>query len=402
MRRIELPSVGYGDCTILLSDRSFLMVDCGSMNNKLRDPEMEMTGVFSFIQNRYSPIKDRSFLLTHYHRDHLWGFQHIIKKDPRYFSRIFLPYMSPDKAGYSPVLRLSLYAFAMAVPQSDIAQVNTACVTLPIKLAENIGCENIKFLKRGDFFLFDGLEYEVLNPKETEVYPESIYETARNLDLSFPELSKLIDRFCELYMEFQRAPDEKLLAELKNITEKLKDAAPENENEIFVDQSFLREFASIVNDSSVVFHNATPGIGRDNVLMTGDISCGRFEELCPDFHSSYYAVKAPHHGTSGGYSQKLVELEPEHILIHNDEYKNELCIYRSYAELESLRHCTGKLSCEYYKEYGSCCNRLTRCYNFSVSPQLAFRCPDIKKRSKIPGCGIYVVTPAGGRSCFCD
>ena len=97
MRYIELPSVGYGDCTVLMGRSSLLMVDCGSMNNKLRNPEMEMTGVFSFLRERYRPICDRTFLLTHYHRDHLWGFQHITKQDPRYFSRVFLPYIPLDE-----------------------------------------------------------------------------------------------------------------------------------------------------------------------------------------------------------------------------------------------------------------------------------------------------------------
>ena len=402
MRHIELPGVGYGDCTVLLGDRSLLMVDCGSMNNKLRNPEMEMTGVFSFIQNRYSPIRDRLFLLTHYHRDHLCGFQQIIKRDPRYFTKVFLPFIPCDENGCNPLLRLSLYAYAMATPQSDISQVNTACVTLPIKLAEAIGYGNISFLKKGDGFVFDGQVYSILNPAPTECYPSALYEALEKLAEIYPGLSPLMDEFCKLYMEFQYSPEEKIKEKLKELCDKVKDNAPTESHSIFADQSFLRELSVAVNNSSVVFHNASPHSGRDSILMTGDISADKFEELFDEFHSTYFAVKAPHHGTASGYSQKLQELEPEHILIHNDEYKKELSIARSYAELECIRHCTGKLSCEYYTEYGGCCNRLTQCYNFARRPELAFRCPDIHRRSRLPGCRIYVVTPAGGRSCFCD
>lgn len=402
MKHIELPSVGYGDCTVLLGRQSLLMVDCGSMNNKLRNPEMEMTGVFSFIQNRYNPIKERHFLLTHYHRDHLWGFQHIIKKDPRYFSRVFLPYIPCDEDGYNPVFRLSLYAYAMATPQSDISQVNTACVTLPMKLAESIGCDDLIFLKKGDIFSFEGTEYSVLNPRATETYPSALYKALAELDAAYPELLALFDEFCELYMVFQNSPDMKTAVKLTELCEKIKDKSPAEADSTFADQSFLRELAAVINDSSIVFHNASPLIGKESILMTGDISSKRFEMLFDELHSTYFAVKAPHHGTAGAYSQKILELEPEHILIHNDEYKSELSVCSSYSELESIRHCTGNRSCEYFKEYGSCCNRLSRCYSFAKHPELAFRCPDIHRRSRIPGCSIYVVTPAGGRSCFCD
>lgn len=379
------------------------MVDCGSMNNKLRNPEMEMTGVFSFLRERYRPIYDRTFLLTHYHRDHLWGFQHITKQDPRYFSRVFLPYIPLDEKEDIPLLKLSLYAFALASPQTDLSQVNTACVTLPIKLIEELGAENVRFLKEGDRFDFDSVEYTVLNPKRSSTFDSVLYEVLSDLEENYSGLAEKIGCFCGFYKELQESPDLKLAEKLNKLTEELRELKVSSEADgIFSDQSFLRAFSSAVNNESVVFHNSVPSGGIGDILMTGDISAERFDCLFPDFHSAYYAVKAPHHGTAGGFSTRLLELEPEHILIHNDEYKPELTIALPYTNLESIRHCTGNLSCEYFREYGSCCNRLSRCYNFGRGTELAFRCPDIRSRGRLPGCKVYVVTPARGRSCFCD
>ena len=69
---IELNNVEYGECIVLGGrDRSILMVDCGSMNQKVRDGDTPLDVRFESIAERYEDAMDRLFLLTHYHRDHL-------------------------------------------------------------------------------------------------------------------------------------------------------------------------------------------------------------------------------------------------------------------------------------------------------------------------------------------
>ena len=75
MERIELHDVEYGDCTVLVGrSNSILMVDCGSVSRYTRQGETEIDRRFAEIFDRYSGARQRQFLLTHCHRDHMNGF----------------------------------------------------------------------------------------------------------------------------------------------------------------------------------------------------------------------------------------------------------------------------------------------------------------------------------------
>ena len=63
------------------------MVDCGSMNVKIRESDMEVTDyVENNIVPRYFDAKERSFLLTHFHRDHMSGLRYLLKRDHGFFT----------------------------------------------------------------------------------------------------------------------------------------------------------------------------------------------------------------------------------------------------------------------------------------------------------------------------
>ena len=72
MNWLELVNMEYGECVVLGGqDRSILMVDCGSVSQKLRERDVPLDQWVETIAHRYDSAMDRYFLLTHYHRDHL-------------------------------------------------------------------------------------------------------------------------------------------------------------------------------------------------------------------------------------------------------------------------------------------------------------------------------------------
>ena len=129
MKWLELLNMEYGECVVLGGgDRSLLMVDCGSVSQKLREGDVPLDAWLETIAARYEPAMERWFLLTHFHRDHLSGFQKLLESREGYFSRVFLPRAPVDSHGVPLLLEYALFAYLFAQPQSDAFQVNTWCV----------------------------------------------------------------------------------------------------------------------------------------------------------------------------------------------------------------------------------------------------------------------------------
>ena len=155
----------YGECVVLEGrDRSVLMVDCGSVSQRLREGDVPLESWVDQIADRYQSSMDRHFLLTHFHRDHLSGFQRILENREGYFSRVLLPRSPLDSRGVPLLLEFALFAYLFAQPQSDSFQVNTWCVKAFRALSQRLGQDRIFTLGAGDRFHFDGVEYQVLWP----------------------------------------------------------------------------------------------------------------------------------------------------------------------------------------------------------------------------------------------
>lgn len=77
------------------------MVDCGRVNQTVRDGDVPVNSWYPVIADRYGDAMDRYFLLTHYHKDHISGFLRLLDCREGYFSRVFLP-RAPWTAGASP------------------------------------------------------------------------------------------------------------------------------------------------------------------------------------------------------------------------------------------------------------------------------------------------------------
>lgn len=165
MDRLELHDVEYGDCTVLVGrDNSVLMVDCGSVSRYTRQDETEIDRRFEAIFSRYDGARQRQFLLTHCHRDHMNGFLKKLRRDPGYFDRVYISALPAAERGANPILEFAVFSHFFSVPQSDFAQINTTCLRLFSLLDETVGPERLFTLRAGDVFAFDGVFYAVLSP----------------------------------------------------------------------------------------------------------------------------------------------------------------------------------------------------------------------------------------------
>ena len=114
MKRVELLNMEYGECVVLEGrDRSVLMVDCGSVSQRLREGDVPLESWVDQIADRYQSSMDRHFLLTHFHRDHLSGFQRILENREGYFSRVLLPRSPLDS--HSRALRAGICSVRLPV-----------------------------------------------------------------------------------------------------------------------------------------------------------------------------------------------------------------------------------------------------------------------------------------------
>ena len=206
MKWLELLNMEYGECVVLGGgDRSLLMVDCGSVSQKLREGDVPLDAWLETIAARYEPAMERWFLLTHFHRDHLSGFQKLLESREGYFSRVFLPRAPVDSHGVPLLLEYALFAYLFAQPQSDAFQVNTWCVKAFRTLEQRLGQDRIFTLGAGDSFHFDGVEYQVLWPR-VESYPFepelAAAVEALNVLFASPFQPGCVKRFLEKKEEF--------------------------------------------------------------------------------------------------------------------------------------------------------------------------------------------------------
>lgn len=431
MERIELHDVEYGDCTVLVGrSNSILMVDCGSVSRYTRQGETEIDRRFAEIFDRYSGARQRQFLLTHCHRDHMNGFLKKLRQDPNYFDRVYIPALRAAARSACPILEFAVFSHFFSVPQSDFAQVNTTCLRLFSLLDGTVGAERIFTLRAGDVFALDGDFYAVLSP-EPAAFPfdPMLAEAAEalNVCLASPfhtgceaEFLRVKDEFLRIFERCQRAfaPSDRetpgrrrvLLDALADLWDRLEamraeiarsPAAPDIRE--ILDRPVLRTlYTETLNDLSLVFHNVRAGgASSADILMTGDVSGAVLSRLAPKLYDGYYAVKAPHHGTQSHYSPVLGDIAAAHLLISNGDYHAGGEISQRYIDMEAVKHCTSPGACAWFRTAGSCCNRLLRCYEQSDAGRLTLRCPAAGKDRRTP-CGIYVFSHSGAKGCHCD
>lgn len=425
MQWLELHNVEYGECIVLGgARRDILMVDCGSSNQKIREGGTAFSSyVDRSIMRRYAHCSARSFLLTHYHRDHLCGFRQILEADHAYFGRIFFPAAPCDARGRPLLLEFALFVYAFLSRRTDYSQVNISELKMFDRTAKLAGAERIFALRAGDSFEFDGVTYDVLWPA-AESFPFSgllsdVVEEL-NVGLSSPFLPqcardflRLKDEFCAAYVQCGKTAPLRpenidrvsaLLGEIEGLVPQLQllPAAADLE-EILSRPATRTAYSDGLNAAGIIFQNRRAReASLDDILMTGDAAPESMDAVADQLYDSYYIVKAPHHGTASAWSHLLSEISASHILISNGDYAQGGRIAAEYVELPAIKHCTNCAACAWYENSGCSCNRLACCYDLPGSPGLTIKCPFCRDRKGAAPCAIRVVSPGGERACLCD
>lgn len=432
MQWLEMQNVEYGTCTVLCGkSRTIFMVDCGSVNHRLRGEERDMSRRFSEIAVRYHAMQQRHFLLTHYHRDHMNGFYQIVKSFPDYFDRIYLPAIPEDREGLSPLIDFALFAHVFLPMQTTCAQVNTSCLYAFQRLSRQTGIGRLSVLGQGDSFTFDGITYDVLwPPREKADFPDLFRSTVSDMNacLANPYLTgrerdflAFKDEFCHMYTrccrdlspQHRAAPDvcERDIRRLDELLSLLDDFAKEMRRSpvapdilaLLTAPSARTSYSESTNAMSLVFHNRrTKQASFDDILMTGDCTPDTLARLSDALYSDYFIVQAPHHGTSSGYSPVLRDLGIFHLLLSGGDYPAAGKFAMEYLDFDCIRHCTNTAMCPFFAASSSCCNRVRYCYDRYPNPALSLRCEAAGYSRKNAGCGVYIIDPSGVRGCFCD
>nr|WP_319487386.1 hypothetical protein [uncultured Caproiciproducens sp.] len=413
MQSIEIHQLSCGECIVLRgANKDILMVDCG---------ETAQGGVPD-IMKRYSGAAFRSFLLTHYHNDELRALERIVKINPNYLDRIYLPFLPCDRRGRPLLLEFALFAHVFSRSRDDSYNEDTAVLRIFHDLAEKIGAGRMMVLKADSNFRFDGVDYDVLWPA-AERFPFSDLFAAAVEDMNvclsspfLPEAAKdflrLKDQFCTAYLACCRtSPMEQtnissMAAIYNNIEEMIPQlsglpSAPDIA-EILGRPTTRTAYAAECRAASVIFHNRRKReASTDDVLMTGAAEPESMDAVSGRLYDGYFILKAPQHGAPLAWSHVFGEISASHILISHGNNREYESIAAEYIDLPAIRHCTDSSGCPWFQSSGCSCNRMSCCYDLP-RPGLAIKCPCCQDAKNDAPCGIYVITSSGTRSCLCD
>ena len=425
MKSVDLHNVEYGECVVLNGHNGgILMVDCGSSNQKIRERDVPFTAyVNPTLLELYGNCPERSFLLTHFHRDHLCGLMQILSARPGWFQRIFLPAQPCDRYGSPLLLEFALFVYSFLGRQTDYAIVNVSSLKILERAVQLTPAAQVVPVGQGDCFGFDGVAYDVLWPPRRDCVFSDLFAGAveeMNVCLSSPFLPEcarqflaLKNAFCQAYLAccaggpldaLRVAECSRLLAEIDALLPavNLLPSAPDIQ-EILNRPVTKAAYTEELNAASVVFHNRrTQEASTDDILMTGDASPETLDALAELLYENYYIIKAPHHGTASHWSHLLSEISSSHILVSNGDYQQAGKIAPAYLELPAVKHCTNCSACDWYAVSGCSCNRMAVCYDLANGAGLTIKCPYVCGAQQSPDCGIFIVGAAGRRSCLCD
>lgn len=428
---IDVHNVGYGECIVFEGEKNqILMIDCGSMNNFLKDSQCKFKNYVSdIIMPRYSEAKEKSFLLTHFHKDHFCGFKHVLKKQKNYFDKIYIPYPAVGENERALLLEVAIYAFVFLKRQQSCANMSTNSLFIFNFLKKNSYAKRVIPLKRDDIFKFSGINYKVLSPFcNSFPFSKSFVNVIETLD-SFikdflkkeqaDEFFRLKSLFCKEYINCSnlcRKEDflsdtvynsvndlQSYLMGLNNLSKIIYFESAANKVISFLNKESTKlEYSLAQNSASIVFQNEFfDKFGGSNILMTGDVNSEILNLLENDLFQNYNVIKVPHHGTANYYSNVLNKLNCSHMIISNGEYYAGGKIFCNYANNKAIKHCTNN-NCDYFKKFDSCCNRLLFCESLNKRGDLSSRCSKKHISCGLNSCKIYINSESENKGCYCD
>lgn len=382
MQWIELHDVGFGECVVIGGrKKEILMIDCGSLSPRLEEDWLFRDYV-TVIGEKYEEAEERSFLLSHFHKDHYCGLPLLLRGNPHYFDRIYIPCCPVNENGIPLLMELTILIEAfVSGPGTETVKMNGANLRFFKEICDLATTEVIYTLQAGDILEFDETEYAVLWPPK-ENYPfkpelEALVEDCEQIlksssDPCAESFLILKEQLCSAYVrcmdafgyrthadaeERQACVNDLLLLfdELNALLPRLHVLRVADEvRALLCDRSKVMAVGYEINGTSLV-------LSSPDVLLTGDAMPETMERIAPQLQETYTVVKAPHHGTESAWWDGFAEMGITHLLISNGKAKSGGKICTNYAELNTLHHCTGADHCAHLEDGNPCCNEQLYC-----------------------------------------
>lgn len=382
MQWMELHDVGFGECIVIGGrKKEVLMIDCGSLSPRL-DADWLFRDYVTVIGEKYEEAEERSFLLSHFHKDHYCGLPLLLRGNPYYFDRIYIPCCPVNEKGVPLLMSLTILIESfVSGPGTETVKMNGANLRFFKEICNLASTEVIYTLQAGDVLEFDKTEYHVLwPPKENYPFTPRLEALVAECDAILRSSNDpcaesfllLKEQLCSAYVscmdafgyhtyadaeERQACVSDLLLRfdELNALLPRLHVLrVAKKVRELLCDRSKVMDVGYEINGTSLI-------LSSQEVLLTGDATPETMDLIAGDLHENYTVVKAPHHGTESAWWEGFEEMGITHLLISNGRAKSGGKICANYAALNALHHCTGADHCAYLEEGNPCCNEQVYC-----------------------------------------
>ncbi len=306
--KVKMFQMNCGESILAYIHNECLLIDCGSHSKPaISNP------LFDNVISTCIEYDKRQAMITHFHKDHINGFMYITDPStPGYitFEKVYIPYLFTVDNGLSP----TDYFLICDYLEHRLCPAPYGTFTL-LDLLERLVNQKMQFtmLKRGDHFQSCNSDNEVLWPKPKHF---SSYMTKKGIIDELPQdfidqVKQISESVVEVYQlaadNLDRNVITPIIAELTRRINEFNDADFQIDSKALLRKARM-QLKRADNNTSIVFQTNI----ACNYLLTGDVNkqtlddivhCSFTDQL--KLHSKFFAVKAPHHGTSTHYSPAL-------------------------------------------------------------------------------------------------
>lgn len=337
---VKMFQMDCGESILIHCDDECLLVDCGS-----RSGMTTAQPLFDNVINECTKYTFKQALITHFHDDHINGFMYITDKKTN-FSRVYIPHIFTVGQHWN-LIDYKLIEYYLSQKKIKKRK-NFSLLDLLKRMVQTKS--RITLLKRGSHFSSCNSKNDVLWPKPEELknirFDDEIWKY-------FPEdfcddVFAISNQICNIYREANNSEqyDDYILGTINDIENQIKKliAHPLKQN---IDSDEFKAFYKRLlqqvrindNNTSIVFQTNI----KNNYLFTGDIGKSYLKNIVSSsysdrimIHDSFFAIKAPHHGTVTHYLPELFgtssTINTKIVFISNGKSKSTGTIYEEYPK----------------------------------------------------------------------